>query len=143
MFIIARGTHGRTRATGAAGDGQKFFVSDDVVFLLHLQAYTIQQFIGSAPNKAEPQKRHLANTLIKRSLVGRLQLWPFSGLSGPMDSLVAEEASFFSRMRSEGFSFNFGSLRVELCSLVVVRACSQPSSSVRIRALWHCRWGEL
>ena len=27
---------------------------------------------------------------------------------------------FFSRMRSEGFSFNFGSLRVELCSPVVV-----------------------
>ena len=38
----------------------------------------------------------------------------------------------FSRMRSEGFSFNFGSLRVELCSPVVVfvtatvRKCSNP-----------------
>ena len=31
-----------------------------------------------------------------------------------------EEVRSFSRMRSEGFSFNFGSLRVELCSPVVV-----------------------
>ena len=30
------------------------------------------------------------------------------------------ETLSFSRMRSEGFSFNFGSLRVELCSPVVV-----------------------
>ena len=43
----------------------------------------------------------------------------------------------FSRMRSEGFSFNFGSLRVELCSPVVVfvsatvRNRSQPSATVR------------
>ena len=52
-------------------------------------------------------------------------------------------------MRSEGFSFNFGSLRVELCSPVVafmfatVRNRPQPFASVRIRSLWHCRWGEL
>ena len=43
----------------------------------------------------------------------------------------------FSRMRSEGFSFNFGSLRVELCSPVVVfvfatvRNRSQPFACVR------------
>ena len=42
----------------------------------------------------------------------------------------------FSRMRSEGFSFNFGSLRVELCSPVVVfvfatvRNRPQPSATV-------------
>ena len=42
-------------------------------------------------------------------------------------------------MRSEGFSFNFGSLRVELCSPVVVfvfatvRNRSQPSATVRNR----------
>ena len=52
-------------------------------------------------------------------------------------------------MRSKGFSFNFGSLRVELCSPVVVfvfatvRNRPQPSASVRIRLLWPCRWGEL
>ena len=55
----------------------------------------------------------------------------------------------FSRMRSTGFSFNFGSLRVELCSPVVVfvtatvRNRSHVFAIVRIRLLWPCRWGEL
>ena len=50
-------------------------------------------------------------------------------------------------MRSEGFSFNFGSLRVELCSPVVVfvsatvRKRPQPFASVRIQA-WIVTFGE-
>ena len=47
-----------------------------------------------------------------------------------------DEGEVFSRMRSEGFSFNFGSLRVELClpddASVFATVCnrSQPSATV-------------
>ena len=76
---------------------------------------------------------------------------------------------FFSRMRSEGFSFNSGGLGVESCSRPVasmfatvrnrsqpfatvrnlsqpfatVRNRSQPSATVRSRSLRRCHWGKL
>ena len=52
-------------------------------------------------------------------------------------------------MRSEGFSFNSGGLGVEPCSRPVVSASatvrnrSQPSATVRGRALRRCHWGKL
>ena len=55
----------------------------------------------------------------------------------------------FSRMRSEGFSFNSGGLGVESCSRSVVsmfatvRNRSQPSATVRSRTLRRCHWGKL
>ena len=56
---------------------------------------------------------------------------------------------FYSRMRSEGFSFNSGGLGVESCSRSVVsmfatvRNRSQPSATVRSRTLRRCHWGKL
>ena len=58
---------------------------------------------------------------------------------GCFGGMVSNSMFFFSRMRSEGFSFNFGSLRVELCSPVVVfvfatvRNRPQPFATVRNR----------
>ena len=65
----------------------------------------------------------------------------------------------FSRMRSEGFSFNSGGLGVESCSRSVVsmfatvrnrpqpsatvRNRSQPFATVRSRTLRRCHWGKL
>ena len=67
--------------------------------------------------------------------------------------------NIFSRMRSEGFSFNSGGLGVESCSRSVVsmfatvrnrsqpsatvRNRSQPSATVRSRTLRRCHWGKL
>ena len=62
---------------------------------------------------------------------------------------ISHKVHIFSRMRSEGFSFNFGSLRVELClpdvvfEFATVRNRPHVFAIVRIRLLWPCRWGEL
>ena len=47
--------------------------------------------------------------------------------------------NMFSRMRSEGFSFNSGGLGVGPCSRRVVSA----SATVCGRALRRCHWGKL
>ena len=51
----------------------------------------------------------------------------------------------FSRMRSEGFSFNLGVWGWS-CVRGSLFSCPQPFATVckcRVRSLWHCRWGEL
>ena len=62
---------------------------------------------------------------------------------------ISSYVCVFSRMRSEGFSFNSGGLGVEPCSRPVVsmfatvRNRSQPFATVRGRALRRCHWGKL
>ena len=83
--------------------------------------------------------------------------WPMHRLQ-TLDFPGARSCSF-SRMRSEGFSFNSGGLGVESCSRSVVsmfatvrnrsqpsatvRNRSQPSATVRSRTLRRCHWGKL
>ena len=63
--------------------------------------------------------------------------------------LMSQIRFSFSRMRSEGFSFNSGGLGVESCSRPVasmfatVRNRSQPFATVRSRSLRRCHWGKL
>jgi hypothetical protein len=55
--------------------------------------------------------------------------------------------SFFFRMRSDGFSFYFAGLEVDLCSLNAAGQCPQPFATVvsatAVKGLWPCLWGVL
>ena len=76
-----------------------------------------------------------------------------------ISTIIGHWVLYFSRMRSEGFSFNSGGLGVEPCSRPVVsmfaivrnrsqpfatvRNRPQPFAGVRSRALRRCHWGKL
>ena len=124
----------------------------------------LQILLVAGPSiRSNSRSRQITNALLTGSIF--LQNGPWKCVLpyflGEIASAVPKVSAkiVFSRIRSEGFSFNSGGLGVESCSRSVVsmfatvrnrsqpsatvRNRSQPSATVRSRTLRRCHWGKL